>query len=276
VKISAAVLLILSLFIFSCSRPGGGIQTPTANPGALPPATDGQLGGTSSNGGGNGIRGKVLESYIVRDLNRKSYYVAFIQPLIEKLSTEYPDLAADVVYITNERDWYFIPAELDEISKTILGTYAPTDQYALQDLNKVWINSLLFDQIQSDADKATLIVHEIVMGIRLMQFKNKQDQCIAKAARVLIDFGIDGDPLKNVNNSKKTTEEERQSDYTSKKAECRKTYPLIIGVQKQKFNLVNEDYDLIRKIVSLLVLEKPDIKEVKSLIEANNFRSYEN
>ncbi len=273
-KISISFFLLLSLMLFSCSKPVDGLQKQAGGDQATPPAVDGQLGGTSSNGGGNGIKGKLLESYIVRDLAQKIYYSSYITPLVEKLSSEYPYLAADILYITNERDWYFVPAELDQISKNVLGTYALSDQYALQDLNKIWINSLLFDKMQNDAEKATLIIHEIVMGVRLMQFKNKQDQCIAKAARILLSNSTQANGS-DANIDKLKSDTKKQLGYADKKAECRETYPLIMGVQNQRFELVNEDYDLIRKIVSLLVAEKLDVKEIKSLIEANHFRSYE-
>lgn len=276
-KKSLILFLILTLALFSCSKPGanGGTNAGGADGTGViagPPTGGGGLGGTSSNGGGNGLKGRALESYIVHDLNKQSYYTAFIAPLIMQLTDEYPQLAADFVYMTRERDWYFIPSEIDQISKNILGTYAATDQMAIQDLNKVWVNSLLFDKMASDEDKATLIVHEILMGVRLMQFKNKQDLCIAKAARHLVRSKPEEISKKD---DTVTLQPGSEARYTQDKDDCRKTYPLLSGVQKQNFNLVNEDYDLIRKIVSLLTTQPVDFREVKSLIETNHFRSYE-
>ncbi len=258
-NLNSYLFLVLCLILVSCSPKDTNEATPTPN---APPTNNLQQGGTDSNGGGNGLNGKLLESYIDRNLKSRVYYVTYLKPLIETLAAEYPYLAADMIHIASERDWYFVPAELEQISKNILGTYAGTDQYALQDLNKIWVNSILFDKMESDLDRATLVLHEMIMGIRLMQYKNTQDLCIAKAARVFVA------------KSDKSIEE-LEKYYIQKKSECRITYPIIPGLEKQKFKLHDEDYDLIRKIVSMLVAEKLEVKEIKSIIEAHKFRIYE-
>lgn len=244
------LLILSSLLLISCQgnkQAGGGGQPPVV-------ATNEHTGGTDSTGGGNGLKGRPLDSYIERNIEAKPYYTNYVLPLMKTLATSYPRLAADFYHITHQRDWYFMPTELEEISRNILGTYGKTDQLALQDLNKIWIDSNKFDAM-SEQDQATLVIHEIMMGVRLMKFKHKQDQCIAKSALAIFSES----PTKSYNDLKKA---------------CRKTYPMITGIQKEKFDLNSNDYDLIRKLVSLLDRENPDVEEVKDLIETSNYRNY--
>lgn len=244
-----APLLLIAVLGVACqgSQNGGSPSPVTPN--------NHETGGTDNTGGGNGARGRALDSYIEKNLTETPAFKNHVQPLIEILSREYPRLAADFYHITYQRDWYFIPVELDEISKNVLGTYAKTDQYALQDLNKIWIDKNKFEAMTSVQDQGTLLIHEIMMGIRLMHFQAKQDHCIAKAALLIFQ------PVENKN-------------YGDQRRSCRRTYPVIDGSRNLKFKLSADDYDLIRKLVSLLDRTKPDIAEVQSLIEAHSFRSY--
>lgn len=259
-------------FIVSCNNEGSNSRPASGASGfkdnSFPPPNMNQ-GGTGSTGGGNGIDGKPLESYIDRELKSKKYFIDFVQPLFINLAKEFPRLAADFYHLLNERDWYFVPSKLESVSKNILGAYGITDQYALQDLNKIWINSIEFNKM-TDRDQATLIIHEIIMGIGLLKYKTHQDQCIAKAAVVLFsedkasenDFDMMG------------ISEKKLTEYNKAKEHCREVYAYINGIQNEKFVLDSNDYDFIRKIVSLLVAEKIDFKEIKSLIKSNQFREY--
>lgn len=242
------LLILSSALLISCqgNKPGSSGQPAVAS--------REQTGGTDSTGGGNGLKGRPLDSYIEKNMESKPYYINHVIPLMKALSSTYPRLAADFYHITHQRDWYFIPTELEEISRNILGTYGKTDQLALQDLNKIWIDSNKFDKM-SEQDQATLVIHEIMMGVRLIKFKPKQDQCIAKAAVAAIS-------------------ESPAKSYSELKKACRRTYPTVSGIQKEKFDLNSNDYDLIRKLVSLLDRTNPDIDEVKDLIEANSYRNY--
>lgn len=211
-------------------------------------------GGTDNTGGGNGVGGKPFESYIEKDIESKPYFSDGVKPLIQKIAEVEPKLAADFYHITLERLWYFVPTELENISSNILGSYGKHEQYALQDTNKVWINSIFFDKM-SQSEQSTLMIHEIVMGIRLLRYTNKQDQCIAKAARLLI-----GDS--------------NRSAYREQRRKCRRAFPITVG-EAPRFKLDRGDYDLIRKLVSLLDRNQPDVEEVLSLMESTGFRKYE-
>jgi hypothetical protein len=145
--------------------------------------SDRSKGGTDQVGGGVAIDGAVLESWI-RNIAKETSYTKKIEPLIQKLSLTYPELAADLYHISHQRDWYLVPGKLEAISQKILNTYARTDQIALQDVNKIWIDNKLFEVMNED-NQAILILHELIIGVRLLQHKHKQDRCIAKAAMLL-------------------------------------------------------------------------------------------
>lgn len=242
------IILLLSVSL-SCKKQVTIIQT--AEPVSL--RNEVQQGGTDSTGGGNGINGKPLDDYIF-NVRKIPAYINYVVPLIEDLSLYYPELAADFHHLSIERDWYFLPTDLDQISKKILGVYARTDQIALQDLNKIMINSHMFDKMQ-EQDQATLLVHEIVMGIRLLKYKKTQDLCMATAARIIVA-------------------ENNVEHYDKAKKKCREIYPFIPGTQNEKFSLTSDDYDFIRKLVSKIISAEINYLELKSLIEDNHFRDY--
>ncbi len=242
-KIIIYLIILQSALLLSCSKETTIIQDETKNSG---------FGGTDSTGGGNGIDSKPVEEYIV-EINTTPSYKNFIFPLIIKLRTDYPTLANDFYHIAHQRIWYIVPVPLDTIPKNILGTYAVTDQIAIQDLGSIWINTQLFEKM-NEKSQATLLVHEIVMGVRLMQYKEKVDHCIASVS----SYALSGD----------------YDAYHSKRSSCIKTYGYDLNIPYQKFNLSSKDYDLIRKITYLLTQEKIDISMVKSLIEDTGFRKY--
>lgn len=241
------LFLVLTIALPACTEKKTVVKTQVVSDRPQPAE-----GGTDNAGGGNGVNGKPFESYIEKNIESKPYFAQQILPLISKIYELDKRLAADFYHITLERVWYFVPTEIDKISNVILGSYGKHDQFALQDLKKVWVNSLLFDQM-SESSQATLMIHEIIMGLRLMRYNHKQDQCIAKAALSLFD-----------DTSRKT--------YGTEKRKCRREYPYISGAETPRFRLNSDDYDLIRRIVSLLDRQSPDVEEAISLMESNGYR----
>ena len=242
--------IIMTLF-FSCSKNVTIIQSPEQ----VSNRNEVNQGGTDSTGGGNGINGKPLDDYIL-NIRKIPAYKNLIIPLIEKLRLNYPELAADFYHISIERDWYFVPISLDKISKNNLGIYAPTDQIALQDLNKIMIDSQLFDTM-TEQDQYLLIVHEIIMGIYLIKYQKTQDFCKAESAKIIVS-------------------ENNYELYEKSKKKCRELYPFIPGTKNEKFSLSSNDYDFIRKIVRKVTNTDVDFYELKSIIEDNYFRNYKN
>jgi len=213
-----------------------------------------QTGGVNEGGGGSGIDGIPLDAFIDRNFDQNEAYKLKVQPLIQTLAKKFPRLAADFYHLTHQRDWYFVPGQLEAIPQNILGSYTKTDQFALQDLNKVWIDKLQFEKMSLE-NQGILLIHELMMGVRLMQFKHRQDKCIAKAALIIFqDNGL--------------------KKYSEDKKYCRDTYPIIDGLQNEKFNLTALDYDMIRKVVALIDRAQPDADEAEAIIKAYKLRDY--
>lgn len=211
-------------------------------------------GGTDNTGGGSGAQGKTFDDYIEKNLMGLPGFQKVVQPIYEKLKVENPSLAADFFHIIHQREWYFVPGPVNKISEQIIGAYSRSEQYALQDLNKVWVDRELFNAM-NDSAQGNLILHEIIMGIRLLQHQDKMDLCIAKA-------------------SEHALSESTLPIYKEKKYKCRRSFPRVPGFENQKFKLNQNDYDLIRKIVSLLDRSQPDVEDVVSLLESHGIRKY--
>ncbi len=244
-----SILTTAVIFSFFSCQPQKEIirETQLVNP------TQQSEGGVDQTGGGNGLNGIALDKFIEPVTEKEAY--KNVQQIITTLTTKFPRLAADFYHIANNRDWYFVPVTLPEISRNILGTYAPTDQLALQDLNKIWIDKIKFDQMTIE-DQSILIIHEIMMGVRLIKYKSRQDTCIAKAALYMLSTPAN------------------DNEYKNEKTFCRKNYPVLDGVQNSNFSLSTDDYDLIRKLVSKLIQEPIDTDEIISLIETYKYRDY--
>ena len=219
------------------------------------PAADTSMGGTDSTGGGNGIEGKPFDDYIEKNLAQTDAFKNRLQALMDQLKIEAPGLAGDLYHITRNREWYFVPGPVKKISEQIIGAYSKSVQFALQDHNKVWIDLNLYQEM-SQSSQANLLLHEMIMGVRLMQYQDKMDQCIAKAARLALN-------------------EETATEYKKQKQKCRRSYPRLPGYEQKKFRLNQNDYDIVRKIVSLLDQVNPDIEEAISIIESHGIRNYQ-
>lgn len=216
-----------------------------------------QTGGVDDAGGGNGIDGKPLDEFIDRNFAKKSVYINVVEPVIEKLKIGFPELAADFIHLTNRRDWYFVPGELEKIPNQILGAYAKLDQYALQDTQKVWIDNISYEKM-NERSQGILLLHEMMIGVRLLKYKHKLDLCIADSTRLLFEN-------KDVNKYKEAFNK------------CVKTYPFLDGITKdESFQLDKDDYELIRRIVSFLILDEIDYDELRHLIKDYKVRLYPN
>lgn len=243
------LFLVFSLF-FGCQP-----QKETVKETVILSDRSNQTGGVDEAGGGSGINGKPLDEFIDRQFDKKNAYAKIVVPIIQKLQTGFPELAADFIHLTQRRDWYFVPGQLDKIPQVVLGAYAKYDQYALQDTNKVWIDDIEY-KIMNERSQGILIVHELVMGVRLLKYKHGQDRCIANITKILF-------------------EENGADKYKLAFKQCVIQYPIIDGVSKdQSFKLNNDDYELIRRIVSFLIQDEIDYDEVRYLIKSNNIRDY--
>lgn len=250
------IILTLSLVQFaSCEK---NLSTPAnSSPAPVITAQGNDLkGGGDTVGGGSTIKKRPLESY-AKKLEKVDAYKLKVVPLIEKLKMELPRMAADFIHLSNNRVWYFIPASLDKIKSAVIGTYSPeVDQTAVQDLNAVWFDSNLFDEMEKE-DQARLIIHELVMGMHLLEYKPRLDRCFAKAALNLF-----------------TVSEKSAAIYSDEIQNCKNNYLIGIDQTSHKFTLTNDDYDVIRKIVIELTSDEPNWKQIKQIVEDNKLRSY--
>jgi hypothetical protein len=253
VKLSTTKSLrLISLMILLLLAACQGEKTIINNPA---PVADTSMGGTDNTGGGSGIEGKPFEDYIEKNLELTDAYKNHLQALMDQIKIEAPGLAGDMYHISRNREWYFVPGPVRKISEQIIGAYSKSVQFALQDHNKVWIDRNLYVEM-SPSSQANLLLHEMVIGIRLMQYQDKMDQCIAKAAKLALN-------------------EETAAEYKKQKQKCRRSYPRLPGFEQKKFRLNQNDYDIVRKIVSLLDRANPDIEEAVSIIESHGIRNYQ-
>jgi len=225
----------------------------------VPPPSE-NFGGIDGGGGGNGLEGKPLESFRV-DLTQQTAFKRVRENVIEKLSARFPKLAADLLHISEERAWYIIPAELRNIPAARIGVSFKTDQIALQKLKEIWINDLLFSKM-APHEQETLVLHELVMGVRLLQFANLLDQCLVNIAAVKLN-------------------QESADKYKVARRECFKKYRNAadvgdsIGLGKD-INLEDYDYETIRDITSILMTKVNtfDAQELEDYMAARKFRTY--
>ncbi|MGZ3744766.1 MAG: hypothetical protein ACXWRE_15700 [Pseudobdellovibrionaceae bacterium] len=226
----------------------------------LPVPPDKAEGGIDGGGGGNGVERKPLESFRV-DLTQVPAYQRLKDKVIDKLVVRFPKLAADLLHITEERSWYLIPAELRNLPASKIGVSFKTDQIALQKLKEIWINDLIFSKMEAE-DQETLILHELLMGVRLLEFSNLLDQCLVSIAPMKLDV------LK-------------QEDYKENRRVCFKKYHGAatlgdsVGLGKD-IRLEDYDYESIRDFTNLLLkkTETFNVQELEDQMAIRKFRIY--
>lgn len=227
------------------------------------PGNQVQEGGVDSGGGGNGVNGRPLESYAVRILDITEFNTV-VMPIIQKMHEIHPRFASDMAHIALNRTWYLIPVELNKLPAQVIGVSfgdKQLQQLALQNLNAVWINSDLFQKYPTDQDRGTLLLHEIIMGVRLMKYKSNLDQCYSGIASLRF-------------------QPEKAPDYKRLRDECAMKHGLngtdnIIGGINQ-IKLTKDDYDNIRELVVVLLRGIDDLSKTQldAWLKDRSFRSY--
>lgn len=225
--------------------------SPTSSPGLpAPPSNSMQTGGVDDGGGGNGLKGKPLESYAF-DVRALPEFQTYVLPVIKHLQTTAPNLAADMIYLSAERNWYLVPIKLDQISTAFLGTYFPTDQMAIQSSHDIWMDKNIFDNMAPE-DRGRLLVHELLMGIKILEQLSSLEKCFAKQARL---------------DNAKLYKEERMN--------CFKTYPKISGENSASLRIYKDDYALIRKLTAALFSgDRLENTDLEAELAAHGFRRY--
>jgi hypothetical protein len=130
--------------------------------------------GTGDSGGGNLYKGKPLESY-VKDIAELDATKKFVAPAFRMLPQS--AIGNTLQAILKVKTWYFVPGPLADLPREKIGSMVPTEQAALQDFNQVWIDKDHFEKM-SESEKAELIFHEALMGMKLLKFDSPQSACL--------------------------------------------------------------------------------------------------
>ncbi|CAN5598928.1 hypothetical protein BH10BDE1_BH10BDE1_20330 [soil metagenome] len=169
---------------FACSPGGSG-----GGPGAPDAAKAPTLQGTVSGGGGNGCDGKAFEAFS-KKISTLEEYRLYLKPMLQRMVEEGSDpLVTYLLWAAEEKAWYFIPCELQKLSSEQTGVAVQSDQLAVHGEHGVYIhsrenepNANSYFSKKSKA-KAALLLHEMVMGARLLMKKSAKEQCTALAKK---------------------------------------------------------------------------------------------
>lgn len=186
---SVASLIICAQLLSACSDKG---FESLINPSSINQDTV-ELG-TGDGGGGNAINYKMLESYMI-DPNKldivKNRLVKIFDVMFEghRQDNEKPNTDQ----FLKMKNWYLAPLSLKVIPKEVLGIEFTKDrhqQVAIQTKQAIWIDSNIFNKM-SDQDKATLVLHEVVMSLYLHRFMTLEELCMLSKKSDLGGCGVD-------------------------------------------------------------------------------------
>jgi hypothetical protein len=170
--------------ISACNGPGkpgsnNAVGAPESIPGTTP-QSQAQAQGTGDSGGGNLYKGKPLESYI-----KDPYELTAVKMYVTAITWFLPNHISRYISQTlRAKTWYFVPGPLQDLPKERIGSQVNTEQAALQDFNQVWIDQTRFETM-SQVEQAQLIVHEALMGLKLLKFDSPQNVCVLRQTYLL-------------------------------------------------------------------------------------------
>jgi hypothetical protein len=160
---------IIVISLIACSKNGPG---KAAVSGAGGSATQGTIDG----GGGNVLNDKMLESYIVDPKELSGFEL--LSPLLKNLESVLNDSDVELnfyVFFKNVlgKSWYLVPTEIIALANDKIGVpfNKGTVQAAFQTFDAVWIDENAFDKLSLE-ERAKLILHEIVMGLKILKFES--------------------------------------------------------------------------------------------------------
>ena len=249
-NLSLILLFTLLFSLTACQPEREIIREVVYQPAAPTPKSENQWG-VDDGGGGSGVKGKPLESYAIKISNSKGFQT-HVKEIINALSIAAPNLAADFIYLVNERSWFSVPVSLDQISRAKLGVFFPTEQMAIQSSTEIWFNSQLFDSMDESA-QGHLIVHELLMGVRILEQLDGLEKCLARSYLL----------------------HDKKSEYRQYRSECFKSYPKVGSGDILRFKVSQDDYSLIRKLTILLFSEEGfNDFDIETELRERNFRKY--
>lgn len=178
-RILLTISLVLTFFVGCTTRKQTQDSTSPGSPAGTTASDGDKSAGTVDSGGGNTFMGKPLESYIVK-VRELPAFISHVKPIVESDSLKDSDLKRVIDFVLDKKSWYLIPAELKQLPSEKIASAVGTDQAALQDLRQVWLNQKLYDDMKSLEDQGTLIVHEILMGLKILKFDSALFECRAR------------------------------------------------------------------------------------------------
>lgn len=170
------IVIVASVALTACQKSSG-----SGSPGSETPAPPTRLTGTSSGGGGgNGLDGKALELYSV-DIESLPEYRRYVAPVIAKIAIGQSDVfAVYLKWVIRHKTWYMVNKDLQSLPKEQIGVTFDTEQLARHSEREVYIHAPTYYRASNtDSDRAELLMHEIVMGARLLMKKSPKEQCLA-------------------------------------------------------------------------------------------------
>lgn len=217
-------------------------------------------GGSTGWGGGNGVCNskddqktcRPLESFIF-NIYENSVYKNIVKPIITEIFIKFPKFGADLHHILTNRLWYSIPGPLDGINSKNLGVPFTSDQLAIQNFFSVFISQDNFDKMTVN-DSALLIMHELVMGVYLLNYTSNKDKCLADSVQLTLAL--------------------KESDYRAARRKCTENYPVDIGYEK--FVLNESDYAKVRELTYFIFqnYNALTVVEIEDYLSSNNFLRY--
>lgn len=209
-----------------------------------------QESGGSDRGGGNTINGRPIESYVI-DPTTVLAYKNFIQPVLEKIKSEASaendsnlrrqalTLQQMLKSTLTQKLWYFVPGPLSHVDNSLLQAAIKTEQGALQSHDRVWVDSNIWSKMASEEDRARLLLHEMVMNLKILQFgKATRQEYAANSDCATCSFVNEGEPAHD-----------------------------------QEIKLTAQDYFEVQKITTALISQFSIMKSVDfiNLVKKNNF-----
>ncbi len=210
--------------------------------------------GGADTGGGAGANGRMLENYRVR-IYETPEFKTHVQPLIDQIGKSEPQFAAELMHIAMHRQWYIIPTDLGKIPPSDMVAAISgknVEQLAVQTEAEVWIDRRAYGPMPAK-ERKELIVHELVMGVRLMEYQSSFDQCLAAATVQLIK-----QEPKVYSDMKRSCSLERLRDATQNH-----------NLTKKQIRLNNKDYNVVRGVTIQLLNEGGSLsyEELRTMAE---------
>ncbi len=183
---SVLSLIMCAQLLSACGgSSGGGAKLDQNSPNQAPMQ---DVMGTGDGGGGNAINFKMLESHIVDPMT-----FSVKDRVLKMLENTAPDLEGKAQSVFRLKTWYMAPIKLNSIPKNVLGIEFTDDrvqQIAIQTDHEIWIDSKLYEQMSED-EQARLVLHETLMTLYTMRFKEMSEICKEVKRVGLSDCQID-------------------------------------------------------------------------------------